>query len=569
MSAFLIRNLKDIKFSIDSELNIVDGSRDFLVFFDLTDPKQLKLEKYMDSFYLEGLRQFLKALKADPAETKRTYLSQLHSKDATVTAFFIISKNGEHFNITLYQQEFIKSFVDSVYSQNIELKSLLKSIDRYYFVYENEKFHLKHSKEQNDIFAGNGEDFKNYLVKNFNINLTDSISNLQMVAMLYDVQKFKTKKAYNFMMINNKMISIHPEYVNTDGHEIIVAPIVTEAKKGLTENLYSLSKDGLTDMLNKKAVTEQIIHKIDVLNEEGSLIILDIDKFKDYNDTFGHAYGDKVIIAVANVIKEAVNDIGIAGRIGGDEFMIYIKSTDEQDIRNVTRNIRTGIAWAITSADPSCVVTCSMGIARFPDNGHSYEDVFKIADKCLYIAKNKGRNCYVIYTPEKHDSIIIRNEQEAGLKATGQLYNDDAEAQLKILSLLNTEKNIQTIIDHLREYLGITQITVFNSSLEPEYVSGLNPDFRQPYFGEDYFKYFNSYNFLHLDNTINFDVVDKEKHTMYRDAQVASTIEYVDRDEQGNLLGLVCFDVYKPARTFAKEKVVFTLMIAKLLTKLL
>lgn len=573
MAAFLRTKLKDVSFSMDIELNVLKATHSFAGLFDITDIN-INLSPYMDSFDVHNFRDFLSNL---PVGATKVFYAPLKSSAVKVGFVFECTRTPKDgiFDIKLQDYSYSKEEFEKSLKENYELQAVLKNFDSYYFIYEDNKFTLKYSKEQTSIYSGQPEDFKNYIISNFNLKMSDDTTQLQMTAMIYDIQKLKTKKSYKLLMTNDKLISIFPIVCGTQDSPIVVGVISTASKTGINENLYSQHKDGLTDMLNKKAITEQASHKINILKEESSLIILDIDKFKDYNDTYGHAYGDKVIVAVANVIKETVKDVGIAGRIGGDEFMIILNSTDEQDIRNVTRNIRTGITWAITSADPTNVVTCSMGIARFPLNTSSYEDLFKLADKCLYIAKKKGRNCYVIYKPELHDKIIIKNETEIAEKSTGQTYSDEADTQLKIMEMLrdDSEYSIQDVIDLLKEYIGVTQITLYKAHSETDfevaYKSGDREDFRKPYFNSDYFRYFNSYNFLHLDNTINFDVIDKEKHAMYRDSLVASTIEYALKDEKNNVKALMCFDVYKPARTFAKEKVVFSIMMAKILTNLL
>ncbi len=584
MPAFKRTRLNDVSFTMDSNLNVLEANRSFASLFDVTDVK-ISLEPFMDSTDSQNLKTFLKNL--TPDTTKIFYIPLADGNwKANFNFETTCTSEGKYF-VRLHEFSFAKECFENTIRENNELKTILKTLDRYYFIYDGTQFNIKYSKEQKSVFHGSAEEFKNYITTNFNLDLTEDVTQLQMAAMIFNIQKFKTKKEYKFLMTNKKVITIAPEVCGNEHCQAVIGIIYTEETLQDGENLYTKNKDGLTDMFNKRSITEQAIHKINVLKEPCALIILDIDKFKDYNDTFGHAYGDKVIVAVASVIKEAVKDLGVAGRIGGDEFMAIINTNDEADIRNVTRNIRMGINWAITNPDASTVVTCSMGIARSPLNTRSYEELFKLADKCLYIAKNKGRNCYVIYKPEIHDKIIIKNEQAQAVKASGKSYSDDADEQIKIVKMVYalarkrdagkaSKKelcgDLQLILDELRSYMEVTQLSLYKlndkDKLLPFLVSGDKKDFRRDYFNEDYFRYYNAYNFLHLDNTTNLNTVDREIYHMYVDNDVASVLEYVNRNEDGKAIAQMSFDIYKPARTFTKEKVVFALTMTKVLTNI-
>lgn len=597
MPAFTRTRINDASFSMNLELRVIDANRSFASLFDITDIN-INLADYMDETDSSNLKFFLSNL---PQNTTKIFFCSLKSIYDNV--FFTLettAKKKNLFFVKLHIFEFAKEAFAKVIQENLELKTVLKTFDRYYFIYDGHRFFIKFSKELASVFRGSADEFKNYITVNFKIDLKGSVNQLQMAAMIFDIQKFKTKKVYKFLMENKKVVKICPEIYSADDYQLVIGTIALEEKNLFEENLYIKNKDGLTDMFNKKSITEQAIHKVDVLKEPCALIILDIDKFKDYNDTFGHAYGDKVIVAVANVIKDAVKDIGVAGRIGGDEFMAIVNTNSEEDIRNITRNIRLGINWSITNPDAATVVTCSMGIARSPLNTRTYEELFKLADKCLYIAKNKGRNCYVIYKPEIHDKVIIKNEQALAQKASGKSYNDDADSQIAIVKMVNelvfdaagylpnmnklipvdvdiktknqTQK-LKEILDAIRLYMEVTQVTLYKADKDKKlrvlYISGDKKDFREDFFCEDYFKYYNSYNFLHLDNTTNLDTIDKNIHKMYTENQVASVLEFVYKDNDGVPLAQISFDIYKPARTFEKSKVVFALTMAKVLTNII
>ena len=112
-------------------------------------------------------------------------------------------------------------------------------------------------------------------------------------------------------------------------------------------------------------------------------------------------FGDEVICNVADVIKESVEGKGVAGRIGGDEMFIVVEGLESNDeIRNVLRTIRNNVSFMYNNQPDKPHVTCSIGSSTYPCDGQTYEELFNIADKMLYLAKEKGRDRYIIYLPD-------------------------------------------------------------------------------------------------------------------------------------------------------------------------
>ena len=130
---------------------------------------------------------------------------------------------------------------------------------------------------------------------------------------------------------------------------------------------------------------------------------MDIDNFKGINDTYGHMKGDEVIVEVAHIAKECVGDKGLVGRIGGDEFALVLEKVhEEEQLRNILRDIRYKVREKYADEDNNFTITTSLGGALFPDDASNYDAMFRLSDKMLYIAKAKGRDRYIIYTPSVH-----------------------------------------------------------------------------------------------------------------------------------------------------------------------
>lgn len=155
--------------------------------------------------------------------------------------------------------------------------------------------------------------------------------------------------------------------------------------------------DGLTELYNHRYFKEQMKLVLETSKREGtlfSLIILDIDFFKKFNDTFGHQAGDAILRQVAQTLKKNVRASDIVFRYGGEEMSIILNNTDYDSAVNVAQKICTRISTKnfILPNGKNTKVTISLGVSTFPQDGISSEEIIESADKRLYFAKEHGRN---------------------------------------------------------------------------------------------------------------------------------------------------------------------------------
>ena len=136
-------------------------------------------------------------------------------------------------------------------------------------------------------------------------------------------------------------------------------------------------------------------------NEELSLLMIDIDKFKNINDSFGHSAGDEVIREIGRMTKNNFRKTDIAGRIGGEEFAVILKNATLSEAEKVAEMFREAVSKReVIYGEDEISFTVSIGVASIHgDNDIIYniEDTLKMADDALYKAKAKGRNCVVTY----------------------------------------------------------------------------------------------------------------------------------------------------------------------------
>lgn len=159
--------------------------------------------------------------------------------------------------------------------------------------------------------------------------------------------------------------------------------------------------DMLSGLLNRRAFIEDISAV-----EHGHLLILDIDRFKQINDRFGHLAGDDVIVAVAHTLRELIQEPHLAARVGGEEFAVLFCDLDHSEMMQAAEKLRRAVATRpIKSMQQTISITISGGIADFIPT-RDFSAVYAAADRALYLAKSSGRNRL------HHERDLIRGPQQ-------------------------------------------------------------------------------------------------------------------------------------------------------------
>jgi len=166
----------------------------------------------------------------------------------------------------------------------------------------------------------------------------------------------------------------------------------------MLEKLKKLSiTDGLTQLFNSRHFYNQLKGEIERFNRYGhqlSLLLLDIDNFKDFNDTYGHLEGDKILVRLGRIIKSCLRKMDTAYRYGGEEFTIILPGTHGEEARTVAERLRAAVtAEDFTDGrDPDLGITVSIGVATLPVHAADAEELVSKADKALYEAKRRGKD---------------------------------------------------------------------------------------------------------------------------------------------------------------------------------
>jgi diguanylate cyclase (GGDEF)-like protein/PAS domain S-box-containing protein len=197
--------------------------------------------------------------------------------------------------------------------------------------------------------------------------------------------------------------------INNENYYIVTFIPRDEQRKKEMDLDYSAHHDMLTGLPNRKKLNKIIEDEIEenrLTNNGFSLLFLDLDKFKQINDTYGHKYGDYVLIETAKRIRSCIRKEDFVSRLGGDEFVIVIKNKEKEMINRISNLIIKTISEAYIIENNTFYIGVSIGVSLFPEDGNDLEEIMKSADFAMYQTKENGRNGVSFFNTEKHEKSV-------------------------------------------------------------------------------------------------------------------------------------------------------------------
>ncbi|MGZ4958207.1 MAG: putative bifunctional diguanylate cyclase/phosphodiesterase [Methylomonas sp.] len=190
--------------------------------------------------------------------------------------------------------------------------------------------------------------------------------------------------------------------------------------------------DPLTDLPNRRLFLDRLRHAMQKCQRDGkkiAVMFLDLDHFKDINDTLGHDQGDRLLKEATQRLKSCIRETDTLARPGGDEFTIILAELDEAANieERVAQDILSSIQTPFRLGTEFCYVSISIGIAFYPDDAVEIDDLLKNADQAMYAAKHLGRNQFCYFTPAMQAASVQR------LRLSNDLHNALAEKQLLLV----------------------------------------------------------------------------------------------------------------------------------------
>lgn len=323
-----------------------------------------------------------------------------------------------------------------------------------------------------------------------------------------------------FMNANRipETLSIDARYISRHNADVIVGIV---KRRDITQDdipyyLTAAGKDAATGLLNKRALIEYTNDTLGTAStKKYYMILIDIDDFKSINDTHGHLMGDKAVIVLAESLIETLDGRGVVGRFGGDEFFVLTEDIpDEQQLRLFLKAMLSKLRYNESLKLGSMRFTLSMGISQYPEAGRKFEDLFMLADKALYIAKDKGKNRYIIYRPELHDSVdIVGRQTETGVFPA---YIKTLKKVIKDIAI-GKSTEVEEFLEEIRSAFELGAAAVYDTS---DYNAiAYTKDCPQGLMSVEFMGNASHKAFVAVDNVLvinNLDSIEREDKAVYR-----------------------------------------------------
>lgn len=240
---------------------------------------------------------------------------------------------------------------------------------------------------------------------------------------------------------------------------------ITEKKRNEALIWNQANYDSLTQLPNRRLFNDRLNQEIKKAQRDRGLLglfFLDLDRFKEVNDTLGHHRGDELLMVAAQRIRRCVRDTDTVARLGGDEFTVIVTDlNDSRDLDGIAENLIVALARPFELGSEQAYVSASIGITVFPHDGHNSNELIKNADQAMYSAKQQGRNCFRYFT----QSMQLAAQQRMTLGRDLRIAIDNDEFELYFQPIVDlasgTVKKAEALIRWRHEQMGLISPGVF------------------------------------------------------------------------------------------------------------
>ncbi len=262
-----------------------------------------------------------------------------------------------------------------------------------------------------------------------------------------DNSQYKELVAYVYLESDRVIHNISLKtFKNIKSYEPLISLLINDyniSKEVTIDNLTQTHVRSYVQSMVQKTIKRSIGGKL-----EFSVLMLDIDHFKDVNDTYGHTRGDQVLRDLAYILKSSVRESDIVGRYGGEEFVIILNGLKRKALKQVAEKIRVSVDNAKLLGDKR-PLTVSIGAASYPKDGKNLDDLIENADKALYKSKNNGRNMVTIYNSDIAVS-SSRYNSLAGILGISTTEDDRRiNSIVEIINVMSNENSKETLLTQI------------------------------------------------------------------------------------------------------------------------
>lgn len=353
----------------------------------------------------------------------------------------------------------------------------------------------------------------------------------------------------------------------------------------IADNFLSSAQDQY-DELTKVYTKDVILDKIreTIKNSEPFLLMLiDVDNFKTFNNDYGHMFGDIVLVETAASIKKFLGNNGFVGRSGGDEFIVLYKvQNDYEQIYAACRQIRSAITNVNNHNIKQAQITSTVGCACFPSDTEDFDSLFLKAEKALLRGKRKGRNCFIIYTEEKCESIHDDEIKSHTTIDRGYQTTTNSNIVAAIFEILNRggdpTKNINDSLSLVGNYFLLDRIVLCTLSMDKidnitKTIQWINPrrqDLENKVVTSDEniaawrksFDKMGMLKYVQLESNKDNNI---ELYNLLKSQEVTSILAF-EMQYMNSVLGLIRFDVCQHNRFWTQNDVSSLMLISKIVS---
>jgi diguanylate cyclase (GGDEF)-like protein/PAS domain S-box-containing protein len=217
-------------------------------------------------------------------------------------------------------------------------------------------------------------------------------------------------------------VEVHESASELEGHAVVIGTMldITERKRAEAQAAERAFVDPLTRLPNRVRFLERLETELAQSRRYGrrlAVVHLDVDGFKFVNDNWGHGVGDRLLQSLALRLTRGVREVDTIARIGGDEFLILVPDLKQSgDMSRFAQKLVGLIARPVELEDRTLQITASVGVATFPDDGQTADELLRSADTAMYRAKDSGGNGFELCTPELTAAAVERLELQNGLR---------------------------------------------------------------------------------------------------------------------------------------------------------
>ncbi len=243
-----------------------------------------------------------------------------------------------------------------------------------------------------DLFSRNWNELIHFDFYNIEHFLKEEFTNDKEQVLNYQLRTSRL----DGKVIDIEITSTNVEYDGIPARQIIARDISLRKKQeGIVKKL--AYQDALTELPNRRAFLDKLEQQLIGSEKHKSpfaILFIDLDGFKNVNDSLGHEAGDDLLRRVSTILKRCVREKDTVARLAGDEFTILLPEMNQQDCMVVASRIIESLNMSVSSLSDDILVTASIGISLYPQNGEDSFTLLKHADMAMYQAKNKGKNRY-------------------------------------------------------------------------------------------------------------------------------------------------------------------------------